>query len=477
MRIGKASLSISLIVALSIGAGCKGPASVASAADAGAPPPGAPPGMPQMPTTAETKYGAGIYVADGRYLKERSIVDLVESGQVSDASATSVRISSDRDDLNAVLVRGKGSHYALSDAVIELHGDGSNDFLGLGAGAMAEGGAELTLRNVRITTNGVVSNAVASITNGVVKVYDSTLRANGGTLPADYVPKIGPGMKEAPAPLGIEGTARTTITANDSKSYFYKSTIIAEGWGALSTDAPGHSYLEANDSEVKVLKSGYGAYADHNCTVVINRTRFDTPTYTAIVAGEGNLALNESEAVSRGNIVMIHSVMGRGPETGRVSIHGGKYVSDQAAILVKSANAEIVVDGAEIASTSGEFLKSMVNDDSHATKVAGQKVSGIRATLKNATVTGSVVHEDKERELRLDLQAATLKGAVVGGELSLDGKSRWVATGDSRVLLAGPVDLGQIDAPAGVTIDAVAGPGNALKGSHRLGGGGRLQFK
>ncbi|MFT3763042.1 MAG: hypothetical protein QM761_10660 [Pseudoxanthomonas sp.] len=476
-----------MALALLVGAGCRGPASSAPAVDAAAPPPpgapgpdfaGAPPGMPQMPTTAETEYSAGIYVVDGRYVKDRSLAGLVYSGQVGDTSATGVRIASDRDDLNAVLVRGKDTRYVLSDAVIELQGDGSNDFLGLGAGAMAEGGAELTLRNVQITTNGVISNAVASITNGVVKVYDSTLRANGGTLPADYVPKIGPGMKEAPAPLGIKGTARTVITANDSKSYFYNSTIIAQGWGALSTDAPGHSYLEANDSQVKVLDSGYGTYADHNCTVVINRTKFDTPTYTAIVAGEGALTLNESEADSRGNIVMVHSVMGRGPEIGHVNIHGGKYVSKEAAILVKSANADIVVDGADIASGSGEFLKSVVNDDSHATKVAGQRVSGINATLKNATVAGDVIHGDGDRDLRLSLQDATLKGAVTGAQLRLDGKSKWTATADSRVTLLGPVELAQIDAPAGVVVQATAGEGNALKhGDYPLAGGGKLRIE
>ncbi|MFT4249041.1 MAG: hypothetical protein QM581_13590 [Pseudomonas sp.] len=445
----------------------------AAPADAGPGPAGGPP--PDMPTTAQTDYHAGLYVVGGKVVKDKGDPATIGGGEIKDAGASNLRIATEgRNDFNAVLVRDKGE-YTLEHAKLDLHGDGSNDFLGIGAGAMAEGGATLVIRDSDIQTHGVISSAVAALAGSVLKVYDSTLRAHGGKLPADYVPHIGPGMKEAPPPLKIHGTARAALTAGSSKSYFYRSTVIADGWGALSTDAPGASYLEANDTTVKVLDSGYGTYADHNCTVLINRGSFEVPTYAGVIAGQGTLTFNDLKSDSHGNTVMIHSVMGKGPEIGTLTIKGGSYRSDGDAILVKSANADIAIEAAELKAGSGVLVHSVVNDDSHATKVGGQQVSGVRVTLSHLQAEGDIIHEDRDRRMRLELKATRLRGAIHDAEVSLDAASHWLASGDSRVLLDGGVQLAQLDAPAGVTIEAVVGEGSQLSGSHRLASGGSLR--
>jgi hypothetical protein len=450
----------------------------AAAVPAPVPAPGVPgDGMPpDMPTTAQTHYQAVIYVVDGGYDKQQSSAEAVHGGDIGATAASAVTVDAHGNDLNGVLVRGKNG-YALSKATLELHGDGSSDFLGQGAGAMAEGGATLTIRDSSIDTHGLVTSAVAALGGGVVKVYGSTLHAHGGTLPPDYVPHIGPGMKQPPAPLGITGTARTTLTAGDSKSYFYDSTVIADGWGALSTDAPGSSYLEANDTTVKVFNSGYGTYADQNCKVVINRGSFDVATYAGVVAGTGQLAFHDLRSVSHRNTVMVHSVMGKGPEIGVLAIKGGHYHSDSDAILVKSANGDIDIDAAELQAGNGVLIHSVVNDDRYATKINGQPVTGVRVTLRHLSAAGDVVHADGERSMQLHLLGVQLKGAIQNAELALDADSHWDATGNSNVLLTGPLRPEQLSAPAGVVIDAIAGSGNTLAGRYPLRGGGILQVK
>lgn len=93
---------------------------------------------------------------------------------------------------------------------------------------------------------------------------------------------------EAHAPLGITGTARTNLTRERSESYFCNSTIAADGWSALSTDATaGYVYVETNDCIVRVRNSGYGAYADSGAHVVINRDTVGAATFGAIIAGSG----------------------------------------------------------------------------------------------------------------------------------------------------------------------------------------------
>ena len=89
--------------------------------------------------------------------------------------------------------------------------------------------------------------------------------------------------------------------------------------------------------------------------------------------------------------------------------------------------------------------------------------------------TGSILNEDTDRAMKLTLAATTLRGAVRDAYLTMDTASRWVATGDSSVVLVGDVRLGQINAPAGVTITAEAGEGCPLaSGAYTLAAGGKL---
>jgi len=71
------------------------------------------------------------------------------------------------------------------------------------------------------------------------------------------------------------------------------------------------------------------------------------------------------------------------------------------------------------------------------------------------------------------LESATLKGAIKDAQISINQRSKWIATADSNVTIVGSVDVSQIDAPAGVTITAVAGE----SGTHKLAGGGTLILK
>jgi hypothetical protein len=435
-------------------------------------------GLAAWTSTENTKFTAGVYISDGKHLTEKSTGPAVSGGTVGNDSASGIKVSSKAESFNGVYVRGGRSIYTLSDATIELSGNGSNDFLGIGSGAMADNGATLVLRNVKITTNGTIRSATTSIDNSTLKVFNSTLIANGGPLPKDYKAKIGPGMMEAPAPLGIAGTARACLTLNNSSSYFYDTTIIADGWGALSTDmAQDHVYLEANNCDVQVRNSGYATYSDWNCKVVINHSRMKSGAFTGIIAGPGVIHFNETDAVSGNNSVMMHSVMRDDPsEIGILEIKGGKFTAKNDLLLVKSTNADISLEGVEMKSEKGVLLHSVINDDTMATKLKGQKVTGVRATLKKMTVEGNIIHEDTERTMSVALSGTSLKGCIKNASISLDSGSKWTATADSKITLVGNAAVSTLDAPAGVTITAVAGKGCTLKGTYKLAGGGTLNI-
>jgi hypothetical protein len=286
------------------------------------------------------------------------------------------------------------------------------------------------------------------------------------------VPRIGPGMMEAPAPLGLKGTSRTHLTMGNSKSYFYNSTIIADGWGALSTDdTGGNVYLEANNCDIQVRHSGYGTYADFGATVVINNSKMTTATYTGIIAGSGKIVLNNIDGKSGGNAVMIHSVMGDPAEVASLAITGGTITTSNAVVLVKSANADVSIDNASLASGSGTLIQSVVNEDPYATQVGGYPVAGVKTILRNSTLAGNIIHQDSARPMSVALIHASLHGAIRNAAVALDAGSRWTATADSNLTLLEVANVASIDAPSGVTISAMGG---TLRGRHVLASGGIL---
>jgi hypothetical protein len=443
----------------------------------GTPPPAGAGGPPPMGGFSSTvNFTPGIYVKDGVYLPDKSIPSTVTGKNLGNKSASGISITSKQDDFNGIYVKGNKSIYTLADSEITLYGNGSNDFTGIGSGIMADGGATVILKNVKITTNGVISPAAVSANGSTLRVYDSVFKIHGGTLPKGYVAKIGPGMMEPPAPLGITGTARGVLTLGDSKSYYYNTTLIADGWGALSTDMAGNSvYVEANNCDIETVKSGYGTYADGMTHVVINDSKIRSATYVAILAGSGELKLTNSDAVAVANGFMIHNVVDATQAAG-LSIVGGKTVSDGPVILVKSANATIDIANSELESKSGILMRSIVNTDANTAKTTAS-VQGIRATFKDMNLKGNILHEDLSRSMSLTLKNTTLKGAVHGAEISLDESSKWTATENSDVTLVGKMEIARIDAGAGVKISAKAGMSSNLKGHYQLASGGRLDVE
>lgn len=404
---------------------------LADAPPPGAPPPGAMPpglppgGMPMMPSVLETDYSAAAFIKDGE-LQASSQLDAFSEGSVTATELNGVALETDTPKFNGLIVFGEESDVTVNGGTMSFGGVGENDFLGIGAGALVAEG-KVTLRDVTISTAGATASATVATDNSVLEVYDSTLIASGGPLPEGYVPVIGPGMMEPPAPLEISGTARTHITMKDSKSYFYNTRIEADGWGALSTDAAGkESYLEFNDGTVIVRNSGYGAYSDFGANVVINRSQMDVATYGIVIAGPAEASFNEVRGSSDRNLAMIHSVMGNPAEIGELYISGGEFTSAEELIQVKSANATIEIDGARLVSESGVLIHVKKNEDPFATVVGDYSPPGVKLVLSNGAYFGDVIDTDPERALTVSLVNASLTGTVTGAEIELDSQSELI---------------------------------------------------
>lgn len=419
------------------------------------------------PPPAEAQVTPAIYIENGKYVPEKSRADLVSAGEIGDSGASGVRIVGDGSDIGGIYVTGEGVEYTLSDADIELAGDVTG-LGGVTAGAAATGNATLILKNCNITASGANRNTTSSKNNGTLKVYNCTLTGHDNPFdPTDF----GTDQKTC---LEINGNNRTTITIGDSSSYFYDSTIIADGWGALSTDAGGVVYLEANNCKVQTVLAGYTAYADIGCTDVFNNCEFDSAAMAIIAAGQSQATFANPTARCKTYFALMHCIRGSYTEITTLDVVGGDIACGGPAIVVKSQNVDVSFDGTKLVSDAGVLIKSMFNIDPMATKTYGNTVYGIHANFRNMDLAGDLVHEDPDRVMSVVLTASTLKGAVKKTDrdifLTLDSGSRWTATADSKVTLVGGFDISQIDAPEGVTIEAAAGEA----GTYTLAGGGTL---
>jgi hypothetical protein len=425
-------------------------------------------GMPPAPANPPVP---AVYVDDSKYVADKSQTDAVNGGKITDRFASGVKITGKSSDVGGVYVKGIGTEYILADATIDLTGDGK-DQGGTGVGAAVDEYATLIIRNSTITTNGKSRNATSAENFSTLKVYNSTLVSNGVPFTPDI--ESNPQKKQ----LEIDGNTRTHCTLSGSYSYFNYTTITTEGWGALSTDgANGFVYLEANHCTIHTKNSGYGAYADEGCNDVFNSCEFDVASMAAVVAAEGYATFNDVKAKCGSHFVLIHCVTGAPAEISGLKVFGGEIKAKTSAVRVKSANAEILFDNAKVVTENGVLLESTVSTDPNAVKTANVKskdVYGIHATFRNMDATGDVIHTDKEhRNMTVYLESAVLKGAVKDASIKMDQHSKWMATADSDVTIIGDVELAQIDAPAGVTINAIAGE----SGKYKLASCGTLILK
>jgi hypothetical protein len=305
------------------------------------------------------KVRMAIDVEDGKYVPEKSVAAAVVGGQVTDTSATDVKITSVGPQFNGIMIKGD-SKYSIINPVIKLTGMGGSDFAGIGTAIVSEGKADVTVNNATIINHGVIRSAIVVKDNSTIHIDDSSIETFSGTLPADAKePWNGNnpyGMIAVPWMLGLTGNNRATNATGSATAYYNNTHVKAQAWGALSTDACRDVKLYVTNSHIETVDSGYGAYADGAYDSFSN-TKFDVKDYALIMTG-GTGIFTDSCVVNSGRFgVMFHG-------SANLTIDkGSTFNTKEAVIQIKSARPTIVVDDAKLNSESGVILQAMANDD------------------------------------------------------------------------------------------------------------------
>lgn len=457
-------------------------ASTTLAADMGMAPPdgmmppdgggGAPPPGDAAPTAA------AIVITDGAEDLSAEYEPGAYSNLISEQNGTltieGLELNSGDYTFNALSVAGADSVVRLQKASIRLGAEqtATDDDTG-GAAVNIDNGATLYISNSNLIVDGAARYVTANYNDGTLIVNDSLVESTGSNASTT-------GVSEpfSNAALLISGTARANFSIGATKTYYFNSTCMAEGWAALSTDSATGNGLDlyAYNTDGIAENGGYSTYADTNCRVWLYGSRMTAAEIGCIIsksgqihvyhsgaAGDDIMAYNEGDTVDVGssilggrNAVMIHApdMMGQGlwaadcgTFTAEDTVIGttqelvstknyydygeatGAYIDyvSGSVFLIRSTSANIDLNHVEMESYNNTLIQTVLNADSMGNFLApgdGDQVNPIAISMTDMDVKGDIRHEDYQRRMTVMLENTTLTGNIVSGTME-DWNSRW----------------------------------------------------
>ena len=391
-----------------------------------------------------------IYITEEGLQEGQSVLSAAVGGEVTDSSVKGVSITSDGVNGMAGIRTGGSAVVEVADVVINLTGNGGNDFMGAGAALAATDGSTLIARHVEATVDGWVRGCTFAGGQSRLEVYDSTFICDAGEYdPDSYV--YGAGMSQPPKGLGVYGNNRLNNMVHDADEYFERVTFISRNWGALGVDAVTDGTLTCVDCDIIVTESGYGAYSIGPCVDTFTNCRFDiTGGVVAFVAVEGTVILNGGTVANSDRYgIVTHQAM-NAVSTVKVlenSVINSAYTS----IMVKGRSSNIEIgDGADLNSESGIILQAQDNDDTGAGTVNEEAL--VYVDIHDTGLEGDIVMSMAPKSGSTATMEVVLTNASVTGAITTSNAT--LAIPDGSITLDNIMDVGMLTNEYGVREDA-----------------------
>ncbi len=426
---------------------------------------------------------AAIVIADGQEIPEREYGEEnykdchTVDGDVYTISG--MEMTSDDYTFNGLIVTGPDSKVRIEKSTIRLGvGSPASDEDTGGAAVSIDDGATVFISDSKLTVDGAARYVTANYNDGTLVVNNSTITSTGSNANTADVSE--PFSNEA---LLISGTARANFSIGATKTCYFNSVCMAEGWAALSTDSATGDGLDlyAYNTEGIAENGGYSTYADTNCRVWLYGSRLTAAEIGAIISKSGQihaynssaadeelLSYNEGDTVKTDtsiiggrNAVMIHApdMMGQGllaadcgtfcaedtflgtsddlVSTKDYYDYGdavGKYIDyvSGSIFLIRSTSANIDLQNVRMESYNNTLVHSVLNADSMGNFLAagdGEQVDPIAVTMTDMEVSGDILHEDYQRRMTVELKNTTLSGNVISGTME-SWNNRWKDYGE-----------------------------------------------
>ena len=329
---------------------------------------------------------------------------------------------------NAVLV--DGTTVSMDYATVQKTGDSgdeSADFYGTNAAVLADNGADLTISNANITTDGSHANGVFSYGTGTsVTISDSAITTTGNNSG------------------GLMTTGGASLTASNL-------TVITSGnsSAAIRSDRGGGTVTVTEGS---YSASGMGSPAVYSTAdiTVSNATLTASASEAVVIEGGNSVTLNNATASGNNsrlngqstvktNVLIYQSMSGDASEgASEFTMNGGSMTAETGTMFhVTNVTTTINLSGVDFtyAADSDSFLS--LSADAWGT--AGKNGGNATVNLDAQTVQGAIT-VDSVSSLTLNAAngssytgAINTSGAAGTVDVTLESGSTWTLTGDSYI--------------------------------------------
>lgn len=376
--------------------------------------------------------GSGIYNESGSVSVSDSVIDVSGAGRYSVAAVGDAEL-------------------VVNDSVISAGGDRGAD----GHTAAVED----PFSNEGLLISGT-SRASFSVGQSHTFYYNSLVTADGwAALSTDSA--TGSGLEfvayntEALALNGGYGLYADT----NCRDYLYGSTLVSAEAGIIISNNGSVTIGSAGDAEDAVTEDGREILAeldgekasgDKETTVIAGRNAVQV--HSPDMMGEGNRDYSAQLAVSHATLATDGKIGEDGyeytsevngqtytvrAETDYEALYGeavGAYIDyvDGAVILVKSTSADIALEDVTVTSSDGTALLTTLNSDSMSRYLKEDVGNGVNVSIRDSEISGSIVHDDYQRDLYISAEETTITGGVTYSDADA-WNSTWEAySGDDR---------------------------------------------
>ncbi len=352
---------------------------------------------------------AAISVKDGKLVPAQGVVAAVQHGTVTDTEADDIFIATDAPDFAGIVVDGEGS-YTINRARICLEGEGSNDFVGMGAGVAAIGGADVTINDSEINLSSVTRCAVHVGGTGTVTVNNTKMY--------NVSPKVE--MGNWSWGIAIRGTNRLCQLADDGTVHYNGCTMRSNGWGILSVDGSNyaHMFVENCDMELEGAGShGYGVFCIGPTDMHLKNTKLTANGFPLLLRGmerKGILEVTDGCEI-RGRRFALHA---QGDTGSVVTIKDSKLITDKATMLIKGSTGTVYnIENTVMQPGDGQILQLIDSDDPglHGTFVDVSVYDQADTYMEGRNLT----QPDIEDDITLNITSCDLKGDLLNSTSNL----------------------------------------------------------
>lgn len=323
-----------------------------------------------------SSFHAGAIISDGKIVNESSVPSVFNGGSVTDTQADDITVESNEWDFNGFYITDD-TEYTINNMKMHLVGDGTDDFVGMGAGIAVAGNAKVTINNADVLTEGIGRGTLFVGEHGEATLNDCKFETISH-VPTPEELEAGrklERMMEPPWAIGLRGYGRTLNVAGHGKLNLNRCKMISNSWGVLSVDGAIVNRMNVKDSEVTITgDNGYGcfsicddfmfdykAFGDYGCYDTIDHSVFKVP-YTGILMSLGNSGgeFKNGSVVESGRFgAFVHRNSG-----GILKVNSKSEMRTKAStVVVKGSNTTFEFDDAILKPENGTIIQLQDNDD------------------------------------------------------------------------------------------------------------------